>query len=1633
MKGSVEWFFSDHFFLVAKALDIRCLEQLRHHINAELQRTQNWIDFEVQRFISNQWPPAPDDAKEVSKDGTPKDKDTSFKDGSGKDSPRASKSHSPRSRSHSPRVAPTRREEKQVTTNKPNVPPVNLKDAQNWHNAQNQWGIHDGDGEDVTPTGQVRLSPRQANLFSFALLGSLHIALFTIIIAVTTNTIIFIAISDTGRMPCAHKGENPHEPTMGCAPTVLRSIFYKYRVERTGARAKVLFRELPAARLFDRRLKIEDAWESFWGIFNLQSSIQHIGSFLLLPCRSARPLVTLAHVTQDQADSSGLALLGTGACDFDGGHSCPAARAEATREKDEILVARHVAEEHKRPEPSATRDSALALALERSQALRRAADQESEVLRLTMLVERRELSELQRLRREHREAREQTAALRAEVQQTKSAADETRQRLEKMLTEQREHMEALEESAGLAERELQDRSMQSADMEIALFSCLQERTSLLQFMVDLLSALQTLFYDPTPFTRLRLRSASPPPGIGLRCPLLLWNRDLPELLQLKLQVRQGGGGALRVSRPTGICTVAAMLALRSAILRLLDWQFLQSASLLGILEIGTWLVGFFSAEPLPSAQAMKDIGTTISGGDDLRELCTALEAEIAQASQAFSAQVQRVLAEAEQSARAIGSAAPGQSLRACGLWVEQEKRRKEKQGLPSDRAVPSVDWAEERAQYLATTRAMEAKFAQLTKLRRLLQVNAVQGVLLALRVVNQLMDTCGKVERLRPVEQTYSSFSGLEHAFVAKTVTHTGVARIPAEPVQLTLIRVMGSEGRKTPRLTGTKITVMPQPAPLATILHLSLMMTSEGRLSASMAGETPPAFDMPASPEHVDTSEDAAVPAPFADLATGVEEGEGSEDEGNHEDEAVPHMLYDLTEEQPKSVATAAAEGRRRWPAFAAYYEEQGIASPAALEAALAAMARPGAPFQCRFPESPTAAASLARLRAVLPNLAPVPWAPKAFRVVPGQPGKASDPKKIGLEVLRLMKEGDLCLQDVSSMLPVLAMKPPAPDMACLDMCAAPGSKAMQLLDALTSAPPAPGRNRGGFLVANERSEKRARRLLSRARWSPALARAILVCCTDAAIFPALRIAGPRGAFPKLRYDRVICDVPCSGDGQLRKTQDKFEVSRGLALHPLQLRILRRGLQLLAPGGQLVYSTCSLNPIEDEAVVAAALVEAADCEIVPLPARLLEEDVGLHPGISFWVVPGSGQAEGYAGKASSTAFRPGVDLPTMRPPPASSSTSLQLKHCRRALPTYAAWSGSGRSDSADEEKEDAARLAWFGDKKPRKIFKPMFPVAPSDMTEGVCKLFGISARDLLQHGLADQLGIPGFKRDRRMLLSVAKRLGDLQRHRQANVLDGGSPVATLMPKESWWPRRLSAWRPCHEEAQLLARLATRRVFPCTSALLKARTAPSNEEEGGAIVASGEVALAAVVEGGLLKLLATGDMLHNCIASRCNGDTMVQLAGRAPSEGDSTLASARWGRHRHNKVRDLQQSERAQLRCRSFSEGSQSAPDAWPAAFDVIGAAPAEEGRDWLMWQLDGTQQVILFAPDDEKARMRGGKLFESTQSAHVPWADDDAEPCSVVLLKGEALRVPGGWYLAQRSLAACVGLLCPSNFRRCG
>jgi 16S rRNA C967 or C1407 C5-methylase (RsmB/RsmF family) len=72
--------------------------------------------------------------------------------------------------------------------------------------------------------------------------------------------------------------------------------------------------------------------------------------------------------------------------------------------------------------------------------------------------------------------------------------------------------------------------------------------------------------------------------------------------------------------------------------------------------------------------------------------------------------------------------------------------------------------------------------------------------------------------------------------------------------------------------------------------------------------------------------------------------------------------------------------------------------------------------------------------------------------------------------------------------------------------------------------------------------------------------------------------------------FDRILCDVPCSGDGTIRKALDiwrRWTPGNGNGLHPLQLRIALHACQMLKVGGRLVYSTCTFNPVEDEAVVA--------------------------------------------------------------------------------------------------------------------------------------------------------------------------------------------------------------------------------------------------------------------------------------------------------------------------------------------------------------------------------------------------------------------------------------------------------------
>lgn len=106
-------------------------------------------------------------------------------------------------------------------------------------------------------------------------------------------------------------------------------------------------------------------------------------------------------------------------------------------------------------------------------------------------------------------------------------------------------------------------------------------------------------------------------------------------------------------------------------------------------------------------------------------------------------------------------------------------------------------------------------------------------------------------------------------------------------------------------------------------------------------------------------------------------------------------------------------------------------------------------------------------------------------------------------------------------------------------------------------------------------------------------------------------------------QYDRIVCDVPCCGDGTLRKAPDlwrRWVPSYAMKLHALQVQIAMRGLALLRVGGIMAYSTCTMNPLEDEAVVATILqrcggaVQLMDC------SKRLPELI-RYPGLATWQV----------------------------------------------------------------------------------------------------------------------------------------------------------------------------------------------------------------------------------------------------------------------------------------------------------------------------------------------------------------------------------------------------------------------------
>lgn len=268
------------------------------------------------------------------------------------------------------------------------------------------------------------------------------------------------------------------------------------------------------------------------------------------------------------------------------------------------------------------------------------------------------------------------------------------------------------------------------------------------------------------------------------------------------------------------------------------------------------------------------------------------------------------------------------------------------------------------------------------------------------------------------------------------------------------------------------------------------------------------------------------------------------------------------------------------RWEeVFAAYLPLVGDA-----EAFLASLDRPLPATLWVNPRKATSESFLAYCGSVGLSPEPIPWYPGGFRLPAAQRPGANLP----------FVAGWVYVQEEVAMTAALALDA-QPGERVVDLCAAPGGKTAQL--ALRVGP-------GGLVVANEAQLDRLAAL--RATVDRLGLTNVLTTWAD----------GRRLPLPAGVWDRVLLDVPCTGEGTVRKRKANFKPpSPGFrkSLVAVQRGLLAAALRLVKPGGVVVYSTCTFAPEENEAVLDAVLGDAGFVEPWELPG------LTAAPGVAVW------------------------------------------------------------------------------------------------------------------------------------------------------------------------------------------------------------------------------------------------------------------------------------------------------------------------------------------------------------------------------------------------------------------------------
>lgn len=235
----------------------------------------------------------------------------------------------------------------------------------------------------------------------------------------------------------------------------------------------------------------------------------------------------------------------------------------------------------------------------------------------------------------------------------------------------------------------------------------------------------------------------------------------------------------------------------------------------------------------------------------------------------------------------------------------------------------------------------------------------------------------------------------------------------------------------------------------------------------------------------------------------------------------------------------------------------------------------------------------------------APIPWHPLGRRLG----------ERPAFETEPLWHAGAYYVQEASGM-SLRVFLPKRRPLRVIDLSAAPGGKATLLLGELAWE--------GGLLIANDPDPRRRLALKENLeRWG----------------IPAYLLTGRHPQWWAERYpelfDVVVLDAPCSGEGLWRRNPQAacyWRPETSARLQRLQRNLLRAAQALVAPGGILMYATCTFAPGENEENIAWAFADATDWEPLFWPGSLPSEIVAVSagPGEGYYFYPHRGPGEGF-------------------------------------------------------------------------------------------------------------------------------------------------------------------------------------------------------------------------------------------------------------------------------------------------------------------------------------------------------------------------------------------------------------------